>query len=174
VLRSHPETYEALYLVPSVEIPTGPLDSIMPVGIMQVLNNVNAGVGYRNGESAHSFSLPIQTLEKVKEGVLPSSKSWDDKLPWYNLNDDTKHIEFTVGNARLRLCEHKGQFRFDYLVEKSWFAKSFGTVFNAEKYVLKLDGYQTQKGGQGLSVIFYKYDDMIDNRGDHVSRELVE
>jgi len=146
----------------------------MPVGIMQVLNNLNVPLGYRNVESELFFIIQPPTSENRKDRLLATSKSVDDTLPWYNPDDDTRHIWLLWGNGSLRLSEHNAQFRFDYQVNKTWHSKSVGKLSNGARYVLKFDPYEKTQGGLGVEITIFRYKDLFRTIGTHISRDLLE
>lgn len=129
---------------------------------------------YRNEESGLSFLVRQTTDGHRRNRLLSSSQSKDDTLPWYNPDNNTKHIKMTWGNAVVKLSEHNSQFRFDYEMDKSWYSKSVGKLSNGARYVLKFDPYERTQGGLGVEVTIYQYSDLFNTTEEHVSRELLE
>ncbi|KAK3376523.1 hypothetical protein B0T24DRAFT_526644 [Lasiosphaeria ovina] len=122
----------------------------MPVGIMQIPNNTKSTIHYHNLESGYQFALAAKTQKYEKDGWIPSSKTKDDMLPWYDASRSDKHIEINVGHAQLKLSESDAQF---------YYSMYLGRLTNGGKYVVRFDGgVEAPVGKQDLALTIYNYE----------------
>src|SRR4051812_24149117 len=82
----------------------------MPVGIVQVMNNTSYMLYYNNLESGYTFHIPPKTQQYENDRLIPSSKFYDDTLPWYNSNRPDKHIEIKINDVIAKISEKHAKF----------------------------------------------------------------
>ncbi|KAM3532369.1 hypothetical protein NHJ13051_000355 [Beauveria bassiana] len=123
----------------------------MPVGIAQVVNGIETAVDYENFESKRRFMVLGRSPSQCDNGILPSSDTTDDTLPWYDAHRDDNYICIIALGVELHFSERDG-----------------------ELYVLRFDHLTRPHGSDGLRITIYKYEDAMKSTDGEISEAVLK
>ncbi|PMB72230.1 hypothetical protein BM221_002332 [Beauveria bassiana] len=143
----------------------------MPVGIAQVVNGIETAVDYENFESKRRFMVLGRSPSQCDNGILPSSDTTDDTLPWYDAHRDDKYICIIALGVELHFSERDGEL---YIITDSGRHISLGWLTNGTRYVLRFDHLTRPHGSDDLRITIYKYEDAMKSTDGEISEAVLK
>jgi hypothetical protein len=128
----------------------------MPVGIVQVMNNTNKTLHYKNNESGHTINLDPKSHDCCNNCTIPCSDFYDDTVPYKSSNhidawlDDGIKVEISDDDWKFYVCGPAA-----YSKESE--GNRYGSLANGGKYILRVDKVDDGKS-QNAGITIYKYD----------------
>ncbi|KIJ59622.1 hypothetical protein HYDPIDRAFT_170696 [Hydnomerulius pinastri MD-312] len=145
---------------------------IMPVGIVQVMNNTSRTLHYHNLESGHNININPKTQQYENDGWIPSSNFHDDRVPFRSSN----HIKVWLDNGpAVEISDDNWKFCIVGPVNYSSETAVYrcGSLDHGGKYILRLDGVDDGKT-KNCGLTFLKYEDKYQVTAGHIASQLIQ